>query len=160
VVLRLLLGVVFLAAITGCATTGGGKVSQDQMQTRVTELEKKVEEKDSEIVDLQYQVKDLSTKVGGGSKDSADTGSEETMASKIAKVASGGSNDEIIRVNASIEDIQKALKASGNYTGKIDGKLGSGTKQAIVEFQRQHHLTADGILGKRTWKLLKANLKE
>ena len=33
----------------------------------VVELEKKLEEKDSEIVDLQYEVKDLSSKVEPGS---------------------------------------------------------------------------------------------
>jgi cell division protein FtsL len=62
VVIRFLLGIVFLAVMTtGCATTGAK--NQEQLQTRVTELEKKVEQKDSEIVDLQYQVKDISTKV-------------------------------------------------------------------------------------------------
>jgi peptidoglycan hydrolase-like protein with peptidoglycan-binding domain len=156
--LRLLLGIAFLATMTGCASMGGGKTSQEQVQTRVTELEKKVEEKDSEIVDLQYQVKDLSSKVNG-SKETGDSGSEESSPVKI-KAVSSSSSDDINRVNASVEDIQTALKNAGDYTGKIDGKLGSGTKQAIVEFQRAHHLTADGVLGKRTWKLLKSYLKE
>ena len=158
--LRLLFGVIFLAAITGCATTSGVKNSQEQLQTRVTELEKKVEEKDSEIVDLQYQVKDLSSKVGGASasKDSADASTDDSGPAKEAsnKSSSSASTDGIIRVSASIQDIQTALKNSGDYTGKIDGKLGAGTKQAIVEFQKAHHLTADGVLGKRTWKLLKS----
>ena len=164
--LRLLFGVIFLAAMTGCATTCGVKTSQEQLQTRVTELEKKVEEKDSEIVDLQYQVKDLSSKVGGtsASKDSADAGTDDAgpakeFSKKIVAVSSA-STEGIIRVSASIEDVQTALKNSGDYTGKIDGKLGAGTKQAIVEFQKAHHLTADGVLGKRTWKLLKSYLKE
>jgi peptidoglycan hydrolase-like protein with peptidoglycan-binding domain len=160
VVLRLLLGVVFLATITGCATTGGVKTSQEQMQSRVTELEKKVEEKDSEIVDLQYQVKDLSSKVGGVSKEVAEGSGDETAPKKSGRNVSNGSSDDIIRVNASVQDIQTALKNAGDYTGKIDGKLGPGTKQAIAEFQRSHHLVADGVLGKKTWKLLKANLKE
>ncbi|MBF0489266.1 MAG: peptidoglycan-binding protein [Candidatus Omnitrophica bacterium] len=160
-VVRLLLGVIFLATLTGCATTGGVKTNQEQMQTRMTELEKKVEEKDSEIVDLQYQVKDLSSKVGGSAKDSADV-SDETVSSKgsFSKAITKVSSDDINRVNADVSDIQKALKNAGNYTGKIDGKLGAGTKLAIVEFQKEHHLAADGVLGKKTWKLLKANLKE
>jgi peptidoglycan hydrolase-like protein with peptidoglycan-binding domain len=160
VVLRLLLAVILLSTITGCATTGANKTSQEQMQSRVTELEKKVEEKDSQIVDLQYQVKDLSSKVGGNAKDTGDSGEESASLAPSLKVASSGSSDQIIRVNAKIEDIQTALRNAGHYTGKIDGKLGAGTKQAIVEFQKAHHLTPDGILGKRTWKLLKANLKE
>ncbi len=163
-VLRLLFAGIFLATLTGCATTGGGaKTSQEQLQTRVTELEKKVEEKDSEIVDLQYQVKDISSKVGGASKDSADASADDAVPAKgdaSKTVATNTSFDDIIRVNVSIQDIQTALKNAGDYSGKIDGKLGAGTKQAIVEFQRANHLTADGILGKRTWKLLKSHLKE
>lgn len=158
-IVRLLLGIIFLAAVTGCATTGA-KNQQEQLQTRVTELEKKVEEKDSEIVDLQYQVKDISSKVN--TKDSSDTSTADSAseASSSSKVSSKGSGEDIIRVSASIEDVQTALKNAGVYSGKIDGKAGAGTKLAITEFQRDHHLTADGVLGKKTWKLLKSYLKE
>ncbi|MEI7999066.1 MAG: peptidoglycan-binding domain-containing protein [Candidatus Omnitrophota bacterium] len=160
-IFRLLLGIVFLGVITGCATTGA-KNSQEQLQTRVSELEKKVEQKDSEIVDLQYQVKDLSGKVT--TKEFSDT-SAENIASSDSNSSSKASSkkvslDEIIRVNASIDDIQTALKNAGVYTGKIDGKIGAGTKSAIVEFQKAHHLTSDGVLGRKTWKLLKSYLKE
>ncbi len=159
-VLRFLLGIVFLTTLTGCASTGGVKASQEQVQTRVTELEKKLEEKDSEIVDLQYQVKDLSSKVGS-SKESADSASDADVSIGSSKKSNFSSySDNIIRVNASIEDVQRALKNAGHYNGKIDGKLGAGTKQAIVEFQNSHHMAADGVLGKKTWKLLKSNLKE
>ncbi len=154
-VFRILFGMIFLAAITGCATTGA-KNQQEQLQTRITDLEKKLEEKDSEVVDLQYQVKDLSSKVN--TKDSSDS-SVAQQVEEAVKSSSRGS-DEIIRVNASVSDIQRALKNAGSYTGKIDGKAGAGTKAAIMDFQQQHHLTADGILGKRTWKLLKSYLKE
>ena len=158
-VYRVLLGIIFLATLTGCATTGA-KNQQEQLQTRVTELEKKVEEKDSEIVDLQYQVKDITGKVS--TKDSSDNSaaapSEDSGSS--SKGSSKVSMDDIIRVDASIKDIQTALKNAGVYTGKVDGKAGAGTKAAIVEFQKQHHLASDGVLGKRTWKALKTYLKE
>jgi peptidoglycan hydrolase-like protein with peptidoglycan-binding domain len=152
---RILLGIVFLATITGCATTGA-KNSQEQLQMRITDLEKKVEEKDSEIVDLQYQVKDISSKVTSGSpEDSASTESTSTI-----KGSSKIFTDEIIRVDASIKDIQTALKNAGSYSGKIDGKVGSGTKAAIMDFQKNNNLSADGVLGRRTWKALKSYLKE
>ena len=159
-IVRLFLSILFLATVTGCASSGV-KVNQEQLQTRVTELEKKVEEKDSEIVDLQYQVKDLSGKVNtADSSDSAENPSDKTASEIASKMNSKGNSEDIIRVPASVQDIQTALKNAGVYSGKIDGKAGSGTKQAIVAFQKEHHLTADGILGKRTWKLLKSYLKE
>jgi peptidoglycan hydrolase-like protein with peptidoglycan-binding domain len=48
------------------------------------------------------------------------------------------------------KDIQTALKASGFYTGNIDGKIGPKTKRAIVEFQKAKGLKADGKVGPKT----------
>ena len=45
---------------------------------------------------------------------------------------------------------QGHLARLGYYVGKIDGKLGSGTKAAIKTFQREHSLKADGVLGSKT----------
>jgi len=73
--------------------------------------------------------------------------------------ASEASSAQIIRVHISPEKIQRALKAAGVYTGSIDGRIGSGTKAAIVEFQKSHGLKADGVLGKKTWDELKTYLK-
>ena len=69
------------------------------------------------------------------------------------------SNSQIVRVRVSPEKIQRALQAAGVYTGPVDGKIGSGTKEAIIEFQKSHGLKADGVLGKKTWDELKQFLK-
>ena len=37
-------------------------------------------------------------------------------------------------------------------TGGYDGDFGTGTYNAVVEFQRQHGLTKDGVVGQKTWK--------
>jgi len=161
VILRILLGMIFLAATAGCATTRG-KTDQEQLQSRVTALEKKAEEKDSQIVDLQYQVKDIASKANTKEPSAASSADETGTSSSSDKTPSNNKIviDNIIRVNANIEDVQTALKNAGVYSGKIDGKTGAATKEAILEFQQAHHLKADGILGRKTWKLLKSYLKE
>ena len=63
--------------------------------------------------------------------------------------------DQIIRVPVSPETVQKALKSAGYYNGKIDGKIGQQTKAAIRDFQNNHDLKADGIVGRATWAALK-----
>jgi peptidoglycan hydrolase-like protein with peptidoglycan-binding domain len=68
--------------------------------------------------------------------------------------------NDIIKVDASGIDVQKALKGAGLYEGKIDGKIGSKTKSAIVEFQKQHNLKADGVIGQKTWGELKQYMTE
>ncbi|MFA5007707.1 MAG: peptidoglycan-binding domain-containing protein [Candidatus Omnitrophota bacterium] len=55
----------------------------------------------------------------------------------------------------SSEDIQKALKNAGLYTGNVDGKIGPKTKKAIEQFQSQNGLTVDGKVGAKTWEKLK-----
>lgn len=45
------------------------------------------------------------------------------------------------------KQIQTNLKFLNFYTGKIDGKIGVGTKSAIKKFQRNFELTIDGIWG-------------
>ena len=37
-------------------------------------------------------------------------------------------------------------------TGGYDGDFGTGTYNAVVEFQRQNGLTKDGVVGQNTWK--------
>ena len=66
---------------------------------------------------------------------------------------------QTIRVKVSPEKIQRALKSAGVYTGPVDGKIGAGTRAAIVEFQKSHGLKADGVLGRKTWDELKVFLK-
>jgi len=53
-----------------------------------------------------------------------------------------------------VREIQIALKSKGYYTGSIDGIFGTQTKKAVVAFQTDKGLTADGIAGKKTLKAL------
>jgi peptidoglycan hydrolase-like protein with peptidoglycan-binding domain len=147
-----------VVAVSGCATTQN-KAPNEQLDSRVTDLEKKLEAKDAEIVDLQYAVKDLSGKVDTsktGVSSPAEESTEQTGPVKSSVTSDGAS---ILRVKVNPEKVQSALKAAGVYTGRVDGKIGAGTKAAIVEFQKSHGLKADGVLGKKTWEELKTYLK-
>ncbi|MFH1621682.1 MAG: peptidoglycan-binding domain-containing protein [Candidatus Omnitrophota bacterium] len=55
---------------------------------------------------------------------------------------------------------QIALKNAGFYKGEIDGKIGPKSKEAIINFQRDNNLAADGKVGPKTWAKLKAHLKQ
>ena len=56
------------------------------------------------------------------------------------------------------QKIQTALKNAGLYSGKIDGKIGPGSKAAITAFQTQQGLKADGKVGPKTWAALEPYL--
>lgn len=59
----------------------------------------------------------------------------------LSKVGSRG--DEVRR-------IQTKLKQLGYYKGTVDGIYGTNTKNAVISFQKNCGLTADGIAGPRT----------
>ncbi len=52
-------------------------------------------------------------------------------------------------------DLQFRLNLLGFYQGKLDGKFGSQTAAAVRWFQSHYGLSVDGIVGPRTWRMLK-----
>jgi N-acetylmuramoyl-L-alanine amidase len=67
-------------------------------------------------------------------------------ASALSKI---GSRSEEVR------NIQQVLKEQGYYNGKIDGIFGTATKNAVILFQKDYGLVADGIVGENTLKAMK-----
>jgi peptidoglycan hydrolase-like protein with peptidoglycan-binding domain len=69
---------------------------------------------------------------------------------------------------AEVTKLQQRLQNLKLYTGATDGSFGTQTKNAVVKFQQNHALTADGIVGLETeaslerdvWVAQRANLKE
>lgn len=56
------------------------------------------------------------------------------------------------------QEIQTALKNANYYDGEIDGKIGPKSKKAILDFQKDNGLEADGKVGSKTWSKLKEHL--
>lgn len=48
------------------------------------------------------------------------------------------------RGGPAVEEVQRRLAALGYYSGPVDGILGSRTTQALMEFEQQNNLAADG----------------
>jgi hypothetical protein len=53
-----------------------------------------------------------------------------------------------------VKSVQEMLKELGYKPGPVDGKFGDKTETAVVEFQEEHHLYADGAVGPNTWAAL------
>ena len=47
-----------------------------------------------------------------------------------------------------VKEVQRRLKQWGYYSGSVDGIFGSGTRKAVIAFQKKNGLTADGVVGK------------
>jgi len=86
--------------------------------------------------------------------------STSRVSSSSGSTALPGKDEPIIRIDVDPKDVQTALKNAGYYTGAIDGKVGSGTKSAIVQFQKDNNLNSDGLMGRQTWNELKKFLTQ
>lgn len=155
------IGLVFLS---GCSATQSSTGS-GQMQIKMAHLERKVDQKDQEIKKLWTEVQSLTKKLDEINETYDDDMDfevieelENAKSSVSAKIKNKKDN-RIIRVAVSASQVQKALKNSGYYKGKIDGNIGSGSRKAIKVFQTDHGLNSDGIVGKKTWIELKRYLQ-
>jgi peptidoglycan hydrolase-like protein with peptidoglycan-binding domain len=64
-------------------------------------------------------------------------------------------NTDEIKGQPKAKEVQAALKNAGYAIGKIDGKIGKQTREAIRAFQKANNLPVDGKVGKKTWAALK-----
>ena len=54
-----------------------------------------------------------------------------------------------------VKEVQQWLKELGYYTGSVDGKFGSKSEKATIDFQKSVGLERDGIIGEKTMNALK-----
>jgi len=62
-------------------------------------------------------------------------------------IRSGATGEAVVK-------LQNRLQALGYYTGTVDGQFGPGTRTAVITFQQQNGLQADGIVGAETSEVL------
>ncbi len=132
-----------LVFVAGCATTKARQADPStDLSAQVTQLQGELSAKDQQIQELQYQLQSVQS--------SLQTTSSSSGSGKATK-------SSYIRVHGvSVEDVQRALVNAGLDPGPVDGKIGKKTKSAIKDFQRRNNLSADGVVGERTWSFLKA----
>lgn len=126
------------ASLTGCS---GAQKKRDEelkgMKAKVDTLESKVEGVESKLSETERAL-----------------AAKEAEAQSMASAPAMESSSTGSKCNASIKDIQEALKNAGFYSGKVDGVKGKQTRKAIKGFQRANGLTPDGKVGSKTWELL------
>jgi putative chitinase len=72
-----------------------------------------------------------------------------TKSSKLPVLHRGSRGDAVVK-------LQKLLRTAGFAAVAVDGDFGPGTEVAVVRFQTDKKLDADGIVGDQTWAKLQA----
>ncbi len=86
-----------------------------------------------------------SVAAGGGSSSGSSGSTVTTTNPNTLKYGDSGSR---------VTQLQTNLVQLGYNTNGVDGRFGAGTQRAVVQFQKDNGLTADGLAGTRTLNLL------
>ncbi len=89
----------------------------------------------------------LSAVAVGNSLKTEPTNTESEIVLTAAVLRQGSKGEEV-------KEVQRRLKRWGYYDGSVDGVFGKATRAAVVYFQKKNGLTADGVVGKATYKAL------
>ena len=126
----------FTISLSGCASGRKQKELEIQgLRNQVSALESQLQVKDEEINSL---------------KETATMAAEDKETAVNKKKAIGE-----VKNRPTPKQIQIALRNAGYNPGKIDGKMGKLSRDAIRAFQKANNLASDGKMGKQTWNLLK-----
>lgn len=160
---------ILLAVIlSGCVTTQKYKTDMDRMQTRITELESQIKQKEDVSAMLRENQLDLEKALKKQALQSQSLQDELNAAQRrlneaqrrIESLAKAEGREKVQLKMPDAREIQAALKKANFYKGAIDGVIGPETKEAIRKFQEANQLTPDGIVGSRTWAILESLIQE
>jgi peptidoglycan hydrolase-like protein with peptidoglycan-binding domain len=127
----ILLLVLFLA---GCA----GQQNIDELKTRLSTFEESLARETLRTNELEFKVDSLSNEV-------------QSLKGPVVSEMPKMTTEEIRK-------IQTALNKAGFDAGKVDGKLGPKTTQAIKNFQEANGIKGEGIVDIETWEKLQGYL--
>jgi peptidoglycan hydrolase-like protein with peptidoglycan-binding domain len=125
----------------------GLKTKVDTLESRVDTVESKQAEVEKTTAQQGQTIEEI--KAVKESKAAAVSGPSTNISVRDRDEGSMAPKDKV-------KEIQTYLKRAGYYDGKIDGIKGVQTKKAIKAFQSANGLRADGVVGPKTWELLKA----
>lgn len=129
----------FIFSLSGCASARKQQEFQIQgLRNQISLLEAQLQTKDDQINALKENF----------SQAQADAEKEAIKKNPAGEVKS----------RPNIRQVQIALVNAGYNPGRIDGRMGKQTKDAIKQFQKANNLAVDGKAGKQTWDLLKGYL--
>ena len=146
----ILCGIILWVAcyIGGCATTTTDTGKEARLQSQVEQLKGEVASLEAQINNSSQELNNLRDELNNVLKEK-----EELSAVLIKKKIIGE-----VESRPNIEQIKVALINAGYQPGVISMKMQKETLDAIRAFQKANNLMPDGVVGKKTWRVLKKYL--
>jgi DNA-directed RNA polymerase alpha subunit len=128
-----------VVGIAGCASAP--KKAEEELKTVKTKVDT-----------LETRVEGVETKQADMERAAAEQA--QALAAKATVETNITTRTGTCKGSERIKEIQTCLKNAGFYDGNVDGVKGKQTKKAVKDFQKANGITADGVVGKKTWELL------
>ncbi len=139
-----LISAFFAISFYGCATTQ----KDEKLEAQILQLK-------AEVAALQAQVNSRAEELGNLKTALNETAQQkEALSLELAKRNILGDTG----FRPGIEQVKAALRNAGYNPGVMDSKMQKETVEAIKAFQKENGLVADGMVGKKTWSVLKEYL--
>lgn len=168
-----LLSIIALAAIGLLLYWSFGTLesgTEHQMSQRIEELEEendilKEENKElkNELLALQPEVAEVEPQTvteNPTPAPSSTTYKHQALIDDLQELVDNKVNMKLKSVGARVGTVQKFLNIYNNTSNKIDNDYGASTKSAVLDFQKDQGLTADGEAGSTTFSKMISWLKQ
>ena len=156
--------------LAGCATVSRRELDEEiqDLRRQMSSLSTQAKQKDEQIASLERSLNDKSV----DEKIQAELKEKERLVSSLQEALDKEAKEraklaERLDVltgkykptpNSSIKQIQIALQNAGYDPGAIDGLMGSRSRKAIRDFQKDNGLDITGKIDKVTWEKLRIYL--
>ena len=164
----LIQAVLFLA---GCATVSRKELDEEiqDLRRQMSSLSNQAQQKDEQIASLERSLGDKSKeeslqaqlkekeRLAASLQEALDKEAKERA--QLAERLDALTGKSKPTPNSSIKQIQIALQNAGYDPGVIDGLMGSRSRKAIRDFQKDNGLDITGKIDKATWEKLKIYLR-
>lgn len=138
----------FMICTGGCASTATKTGNEIQLQSQVEQLKNEVAALEAQIRSQRQEFNNLNAEFSSVKK------KKQALAFELARKKIIGE----VQTRPNTQQIKVALINAGYNPGPISMNMDKETVDAIKSFQKDNNLVADGVMGKKTWPILKRYL--
>lgn len=138
------------------ADVKAGTISKAEARERMKEIQDGSSEIEEILVDVEKTAKKRQQEFEVALQNENKIAKQKGTTAELNKTIDVGSPTlQLGSEGTAVQEVQRKLQALAIYQGPINGQFNGALKQAVITFQKDNKLEADGTVGPGTWKVLR-----